>query len=435
MKVSRTNLVLAAKRVIKFASVGVLLFLFSLQLVDAAADLAAFQRARLEGTSTQGPHEDYVVFYAAGKMVGSGDGHKLYDVAEVAKVETSVMGRPVGGRGELAYFNPPFVALSFLLPSYLSVEVFSLALLLFVAGMVVLAGVLLSRFLGLSKSQLLVAGLGFFSLKCVFWLLLHGQLSMFIFIGWLGFAMLYIRGEKGWAGATLALALVKPQVSLLLLAMLFWKRDWQTLRGFLPVAAGLAGISLLVSGPAVIIDYPEFLMDSTGFDGKGVSTMGMYGINGFIAKLTGDPTPSNLWLLALGPIVLAMVLDGWRKTELSAANLPLLAALTLSAGLLLNPHLYFQDIVLLPLALAFGARYAYDRRGKFGYWMPLAVTAWIVQEVTGPSAAIDFNLLTPLMAGLLIVSYVELARASARVAEPRAASYDGFEISPPLNAA
>jgi len=63
------------------------------------SNVAYMYRDRFEGTSTIGPHEDYVAFYAAGRMVREGHGGSLYDVDAIGLVERESMGRFVGGTG------------------------------------------------------------------------------------------------------------------------------------------------------------------------------------------------------------------------------------------------------------------------------------------------------------------------------------------------
>src|SRR5688572_10608708 len=79
--------------------------------VDSASYAVDIYDIRLNDRDyTNGPTEDYVVFYAAGGLVREGRGADLYDIEAIVAAEHDAMGRPVGGTGRLAFFNPAFVA-------------------------------------------------------------------------------------------------------------------------------------------------------------------------------------------------------------------------------------------------------------------------------------------------------------------------------------
>jgi hypothetical protein len=199
---------------------------------------------------------------------------------------------------------------------------------------------------------------------------------------------------------------------LLVIPLLAWQREWKTLIAF-SIAAGLFVLcSVAVAGPEALIAYPRFLMQSTGFDGHGVATEDMFGLNGLVSRLTGDPTPSNLWLVAFAPLLLLLVLDAWRRAPVGSAQFPLALGATLSATLLLNPHLYFQDMVMAPLAIAFGVYVERQSGQRTTLWIAMAAAIWLLQLINFSLARADINLLTPLVIGLLLTSYLRL-RASA----------------------
>jgi hypothetical protein len=290
---------------------------------------------------TNWPTEDYVVFYAAGRMVRDGRGSGLYDIDAIVAEQVAVKGRPVGGTGRLGYFNPPFVALAWVPLTFLALD----------AALVTWAVAV-----GLAMAAVAVWGPGFLGLRGWRWalasaamLLSHGtivifiqaQLTPLVILGWVLFAGFLGRGRHGSAGASLALALVKPHFVVLPLAALAWRRDWAALRGFAAVATPLVAISLAVSGPSALWEYPSFLRESAGWVGmNGVYPPGMPGWHGYFHRAAADPGwyTTAAFALTLVTAALAFRYARWREVGLAAL---------LAASLLVSLHIYAHDMALL----------------------------------------------------------------------------------------
>lgn len=389
------------------------------QGVRFADRLIVEQSDRLDGVTEQTALEDYVVFYTAGRMVLDGEASHLYDLGIFGAKEQELLGRPVGIDGTLAYFNPPFVAAALAAPALLDVGPFSLAFLIFSIVLVLIVMHWLSRILQLGGWKLVVFWIGVLSLKGTFWLLIQGQLSMLLLLGWTGFAFFHMREQPRMSGLFLALTLVKPQMVLPFLLVLVWKRQWETLRSFSVVAGGLVAISIAVSGPSVLIDYPVYLLDSTGFDGKGILTGNMYGLNGLVARITGDQTPSMLTMSLVYIPLIGVIAHAWWRAgdEALRADFPALFAMTLLASMLLNPHLYLQDLTLLVVITAFSVAHLRTRGQGMGIWPVLAVLMWLFQFYTHRLAEeLNLNLLTPLMLVMFCATYLQLRNRSAEKA-------------------
>jgi hypothetical protein len=216
--------------------------------------------------------------------------------------------------------------------------------------------------------------------------------------------------------------LVKPQMILLPVLFLIYQRRWKTLASFSAVAAPLVLVSLVVTGPQGLIDYPRFLLDSTAWETNGVNARQMFGWNGIVADLTGDLSPPRFVLLALAAPTLALVAWSWRAAwHVQRDRLPSLMGLMLVASLLVNPHLYLYDMTLANLALALGAVQTMRSTGAFGVWPMLAVGFWIAQ-LPLPGAAYNegFPLLSLATVGLFAALWVSLKtpRAEAEREQP-----------------
>jgi hypothetical protein len=85
------------------------------------------------------------------------------------------------------------------------------------------------------------------SAPCVLLAPLTGNWSGLILLSFSLSVRLFQKGHEGWAGAVLAVTLVKPQLAFLTLPLLLYKRRWRAVGGYL----GACAISVLVSFPLV----------------------------------------------------------------------------------------------------------------------------------------------------------------------------------------
>ncbi|MDI6858415.1 MAG: bifunctional glycosyltransferase 87/phosphatase PAP2 family protein [Dehalococcoidia bacterium] len=390
-------------------------------------DVADMYHARQERRSPRGPHEDYVVFYSAGRLVREGHGWLLYDVPTVADAEVRSMGRGVGGTGVLAYFNPPFVAAAFAPLSALPIEWAAVLIGISCTALALASALALERLLALeSRRQRLFFWLWFLSLHSVTWCVLHGQLSLLMMMGWLFFIVFQMKGRESLSGAALALLLVKPQMAVLPLALLLWKRRWQTLATFAAIAWCLAMVSIAVAGVSVVFEYPRFLIESMGWEGKwGVTPQGMFGWSGFASRFLDNGSAGHLTLTwTLDAVTLLGALFCLRgRWEPARPRFLLQCAALILASLLLNPHLYMQDLTMMALAVVLGVAFARRTGQGLHLWIGLALLTWVAQ-LWGLRLLDDagVNVLTPTLALLLVAAAVSLEKrpvvAASRGARP-----------------
>jgi hypothetical protein len=324
---------------------------------------------------------DYVVLYSAGSMLLDGRGADLYDLAAIGAAESEASGTPVGGEDVLPYFNPPFVAAFFAPLTLLPLSAFALVLGLLNLSLLFTAGRWLLRQLpempGQQRWLLWLAAATGFSVVGVLW---HQQFSALILVSWLGFVSFQVRGKEGLSGACLALALVKPQFVLLPLAFLIFHRRWKTLGAFSAIAAALVVVSVAVSGPAVLVDYPRYLLDSTQWTENGIFGDNMLGWQGLLVDLTGENPPARALFLALSLPTVALAAWTWRGSwQEQMQRLPLVMGVALIATLLITPHLYIHDMLLGSLAISFAAVDSIRRTGSPGPWVAVVVTFWVAQ--------------------------------------------------------
>jgi hypothetical protein len=299
---------------------------------------------------------DFLTFYTAGKFYLMGRMNELYDIAEQAAFQRGILS-PVSFNS-VCYFNyPPFTTLfcaTFALGNYLT------GLLLWWG-----TGVLALAFsLHLLRRELMALHVR--STGCLFlmsflfsptiaWFLYGQDTALTLLLYTLIFVML--RRQKDFAsGMALGLLLFKPQLAIALAIVLIVKWRWRALVGGM-MGAGIWIIIGLAISPRVMAEYirliPRFIELQRRHDL--VPTWGYHNFNGFAALLF-----DGFWrrgadilalLLTIGGIVVVVLL--WRRTlwEPATKEWDMRLAATFALGLLISPHLYLYDLMLLLLPL------------------------------------------------------------------------------------
>jgi hypothetical protein len=166
-------------------------------------------------------------------------------------------------------------------------------------------------------------------------------------------------------------------------------------------AAGTA-VSVVVSGPHVLIDYPRSLLDRAGWDHYEFGHRQVFfGWNGFLWQVFAWGSPGHVaGTILLSVATVVIIAACWRHAfePESRAFYPACSALILGT-ILVNPHVLMHDLTLLIAAIAFSARADRDRFGSYGYWPAIAVGCWAACLF---GVVTDVNVVTPAIAGLLV---------------------------------
>jgi hypothetical protein len=313
-----------------------------------------------------GGPEDFTIFYTAGRIVGTGDGHRLYDLSYQSLVQQELLqsyGLSMRG-GLLPYNYPPFFALPFVPLARLSLPESFLFWYGISLGLVILATLLLLRDLDLSwRWQLLLVVLAVIAFLPVSRGFAKGQSSgLMLFLLTITFAA-WKRGHDGIAGATLALAMIKPQLALPIVLVPLLLRRWRSLAAFAMVSMSLLIISGLLVGSQGLVDYVAALRYSAAWTGQpGFYPEVMPNIRGSVYRFssileswTAVRLPISLWIAiisALSLTGLAALVHLWRRlgTDNPRSDLDLRFSATIALIVLLSPHVYDHDLALLVLA-------------------------------------------------------------------------------------
>ena len=317
-------------------------------------------------------HQDFPALYAAAQMVAGGSGRLLYDTAALADAEIAAAGQPVGGTGVLAYFNPPFFAALLAPLSWLPLDRAYQAWTLFGATLLAIDAWLLWRIAApLPRRWRIALVAGFATLYPVAYGLQLGQFSLVLVTSWAAAYLLLRARREAWAGVALAPLLIKPELIVPVAAYLLWKRRWRVFSTLAPLTLAAVVAAIAIVGPDAALAYPGYLLDSTTWHGDGVATNVMFDWNGIAAMWWERPAASRAGLLLVGALslaTLAAVARAWRgELDAQSPRFVVQWMLLTLATVLVDPHLYLQDTVLVvPAAAALLAAACPHRRPAIG---------------------------------------------------------------------
>lgn len=289
---------------------------------------------------------DYLAHWTGGRMVLEGRAGSLYDPA----VQSGLQQMMVPGVDGLSWFvGPPFSALIYvpfaLIPYGLSTLAWtSLSLALLVASVRMTLPLLPRSRRADAKLFVLVSA----ALPWTFELVGSGQDSALALFLWVSALRLLMAGKGFAAGATLGLALFKPQLLVFVPILLLAQRQHRALAGFASVAAALLAVSVALVGVGGIRDWILALGSPLYQEQVQVGqAWKMQSISAFSTWLGGSELISYA-VLGLGAVLLAWFLT---RSELAIADA---WALTALATVVFSPHVVSYDLVILVPATAAG---------------------------------------------------------------------------------
>lgn len=330
---------------------------------------------------------DFLQFYAAGWFVAAGRVEQLYDW----EVFAGQLPALVPGIGDVLFLPlyPPQVALAFAplgrLPYLAALGVWtavSSACYLLAVRLTLRALPTLSRV----RFEAWVLALGF---PPFLQLIAHGQVGAPAVLG-LALALIAFRADRPVLfGLALGALLFKPQFATFALVAMLLAPSWRLAAGLVLGGGIQAAAVVLALGAPLLLEYVEVLgrvmASASRFEPK---LHAMHSLRGALELLVGqNPLATGLWVLAC----LGVVWRARRAWRAHASRTWRFAVLGL-AGILLNPHLYVYDLVLLAVPLG-------------------CLAAWLLQEGADPPAAPGLAYLLvwlPLLGPLAAITHVQL---------------------------
>lgn len=307
---------------------------------------------------------DFTIFYTAAHILRGGNAHRLYELDLQTEVQQAFL-LPHGWTfedGLLPYNYPPFFAIVFVPLSFLPLTLaFHVWNMFNIALVLVSVKLLLHHQQKRYKRDFIAASLVVFAFFPVLEGLLKGQ-SSFLVLFALMLTYLALKSNRDHlAGVTLALGLVKPQLVIVIAAMMLYRRCWRTVFAFSITSVMLLLTSWMTVGIDGLVSYAKLTGLMLNWDSiYGFYPASMSNLRGTVYRfgqlyhswLGMEPSPMMLKSITalLSAFVLVLILQTWKVPSSSTSpEFDLQFGQTVIGSLLVSLHLYGQDLALLIL--------------------------------------------------------------------------------------
>jgi hypothetical protein len=336
--------------------------------------------------------QDFLQFYISAKLIRQGRVSQLFDPQVAADELQSIIGQPTKVRLPTVY--GPQVGLFFLPLSRLS---FFAAAMLWVSVSVLAYCACCYRVwklcpnLRASQSLVWAAALAF---PPFFHFVVRGQIAILILVCFVAAFFAFRSGRDFLAGLALGSLVFKPQFLVAIPLILLAAGAWKSFAGTAIAAAGQLGATWLYFGTAVMRAYARTLWHmprNLALVEPAFSQAQMHSLRSFWLLLLPWPSLSSALYVASSIAILALAILSWK----SASPLRLRFSVLALAAVLVNPHLFVYDLLLLAPVL-------------------LLLTDWVLGNPLHPAAdrvSVLFYLayLLPLMGPLALLTRLQLS--------------------------
>ncbi len=298
--------------------------------------------------------QDFIQFYISARLITQGRTNQLFD-QQVAYDEMRAIIDQAGDhrptRVRLPTVYGPQVGLLFVPLAHLSfpaaARVWAALTVLLYFGCVYLAWRLCPN-LSEHAGVVLIAAIAFPPFYHFF---VRGQISVLLLACFTAAALAF-RAKRDWlAGFALGLLVFKPQFLVAIPAVLLLSGAWRALAGTLISTAAQLAFTWTVVGSSVMRAYLDTMLHMSRWIGTaepGLAAIQMHSLRAFWTLLIPWPELALIPYVVSSIAVIVIAAAIWR----SSSALPVrFSALTLAA-VLVNPHLFVYDlVVLIPLFL------------------------------------------------------------------------------------
>ena len=311
---------------------------------------------------------DFSGVWTAGRMVLAGDTLGLFDAERHVAFQRTL-------------FGPDTNYYSWLYPPFLLAVAVPLALLPYVAALLVWQGTTLALFVHTIRAiaprhgLVIPLALGF---PAVVVTLGHGH-NAFLTASLLGLGLLLLDRRPLVAGVCIGLLAYKPQFGIVLPFVLVLGGHWRAIAAATATVVAMVALTTIAFGPEV---WPAFL-DGTSFTRHVIlenGTTGWHKIQSVFAGVRGWGGSIGLayaiQAIATGIVLAALATLVWLK-----ADRRLTAAATALGVLLATPYVLDYDLTVIGVAIAFCALHAAER-GFDPYEKSMLAALWLVPLVT-----------------------------------------------------
>jgi len=326
-----------------------------------------------------GASADFVQFYAAGKIVVSGQGARLYDANLQSDIE-----RQVAQHVEPILFNhPPFEALVYAPLAHFGFST-AFAIWTFLNLSLLGAAFFLLRVygppFGLAERLLLLA-VAFYPVLAT---MIQGQDSLWILLAYVAAFLALKRGHDFSSGMFLGIAFIKPQLVVPFALLMLLRGRWRFFLGLVLAAAILAAVSILVVGPSVALQYPPMLLHMN--DQAHAATFHLFpesmpNLRGLFTLVFGASLTPFVLSALLALASLAVLILAWRSV-VRWSSFDLSFSLMLVTTLLVSFHLLLHDLSLLILPVFLFLNFLHIHRTSWATSKILRVTPFVLLFLT-----------------------------------------------------
>lgn len=311
---------------------------------------------RMIGDPVERSGADFIAFYAAGRVAQAHGFTSIYDIEQQQTIEQEVVGFPLVEGQVLLYNHMPYlVPLLVLVVNENYVGSFERWILVLISIYLIGTQLLIKSLFAAEKAEirfaLLIVTLTFSPLFISLW---QGQDTAFLYLGVLFWCVGILKKQDWLIAVGLALATVRPHISIALaVPLLFrYRRAWW--RSLLLISL-LALVSVMILNIQGTLGFVNLLRISSEGVWFGMKPEAMLNLLGLLLRIVQFPNPGVAswigWLVYLAGIVLIGAL--WQRSEIIDSRL---LGLSILIALVTAPHLHLHDLTLLIFPLLFIAQ-------------------------------------------------------------------------------
>lgn len=291
---------------------------------------------------------DFIAFYSAGRVAQNAGAVHVYDPNLQQNIQEEELGFPLVPGQVLLYNHLPFlipILQTIVSPNYVNSFYLWIFLLiaLYITGIFFLSRLLKDK--GFDQSSIWLTGIGGFLFLPLFFSLMNGQDTAFLFLGAVIWMYGLVSGKEMLAGLGLSLTTVRPHISIMLaLPLLFRYR--KAFIAFVLGAGGLALLSMLILGVEGTSEFINLIRISASGEWYGMKENAMFNLIGLLTRTLpwlGAGTIRTIGWIVYGSTIIALCIFWARSKDLQAGQI----GLTIILILLTVPHLHFHDLTLL----------------------------------------------------------------------------------------
>ena len=198
---------------------------------------------------------------------------------------------------------------------------------------------------GVDQNSILLTSIGGFLFLPLFFSLMNGQDTAFLFLGTAIWLYGLISGKEILAGLGLSLTTVRPHLAILLALPMFFRYK-KIFWGFITGSGILAALSILLLGMEGTRKFIDILFVSAGGNWYGMKENAMYNLIGVMTRtfpqLDMGIIRTTGWIF-YGIAIIGLCILWAKNKTLSEGQI----GLTVTLALFIVPHLHFHDLTLL----------------------------------------------------------------------------------------